>query len=70
MLAPARTPRNLVSRIHRDVAHVANIVVVRDRFASQGLELHASAPADFAAYLAREVTTWKEVVRKANIKAD
>jgi tripartite-type tricarboxylate transporter receptor subunit TctC len=43
LLAPAATPRSIVERLNREV--------VRDRFASEGFDVPADTPEQFAAYI-------------------
>jgi tripartite-type tricarboxylate transporter receptor subunit TctC len=43
---------------------------VLERFAADNAEAVGSTPKEFADFIAKEQARWKEVIRKANIKAD
>jgi tripartite-type tricarboxylate transporter receptor subunit TctC len=70
LMAPAGTPREVVSKIHTDVAKALQIPEVRERLAGMGAEPSGESPAELAARIKVEYDRWGEVVRKANIKAD
>jgi len=70
LMAPAGTPRDVVEKIHTDVAKVLQYPEVRERLAGMGAEPSGEAPAELAARIRSEYERWGEVVRKANIKAD
>jgi len=70
LMAPAGTPKDVVEKIHSDVAKVLQFPEVRERLAGMGAEPSGEAPAELAARIKSEYQRWGEVVRKANIKAD
>jgi tripartite-type tricarboxylate transporter receptor subunit TctC len=70
LMAPAGTPKDVVEKIHSDVAKVLQFPEVRERLAGMGAEPSGEAPAELAKRIKVEYDRWGEVVRKANIKAD
>jgi tripartite-type tricarboxylate transporter receptor subunit TctC len=70
LMAPAGTPREVVAKIHADVAKVLQMPEVRERLAGMGAEPSGESPAELAARIKAEYERWGDVVRKANIKAD
>ncbi len=68
MLAPAGTPRKLVTQVHGDVAKVLHTPAVTERFAGQGLDVQATTPQEFDAYVRSELDKWSKVVRLAGLK--
>ncbi len=70
LMAPAGTPRDVIAKIHADVAKVLQMPDVRERLAGMGAEPSGESPAELAARIKAEYDRWGEVVRKANIKAD
>jgi tripartite-type tricarboxylate transporter receptor subunit TctC len=70
LMAPAGTPKDVVEKIHSDVAKVLQFPEVRERLAGMGAEPSGEAPAELAKRIKTEYDRWGEVVRKANIKAD
>ena len=67
VLAPAATPAGIVARVHQEVVKTLQTPSVRERLASQGAEIVASAPSEFAAFIRTEVDKWARVVREAAI---
>jgi tripartite-type tricarboxylate transporter receptor subunit TctC len=67
-LGPARMPKDLVERLHREIARaLANPEAVAQMHKT-GVEPQSSSPADFARYIEREYQTWGKVVKEAGIK--
>ena len=70
LMAPAGTPREVIAKIHGDVAKALQMADVRERLAGMGAEPSGESPAELAARIKAEYDRWGAVVRKANIKAD
>ena len=70
LFAPAATPADIVRKISDDSARVLNAPKMREMLASQGLEVIASSPADFAKRVASEVAKWRTVITDAGIKLE
>lgn len=70
VFAPAKTPRPIVDRLNREFAAAIALPVVRDALIIQGLQPETTSSAAFSRYLAAEITKWREVARKANLKPE
>lgn len=70
LIAPAATPRAIVNRIQADAAKVLNAPEVKARLEGMGMEIVGSTPAQFDAFVKREIAKWAKVVRDNNIKVD
>ena len=71
MMAPAATPPEILARVHAEIVKFVQAPEIRSRFASQGVELQASAtPAQFTAFLKTEYVRWAKVMDDAGIKAE
>ena len=70
LLAPSQTPRDVVARIAKSVAEVANMRDVKDRMVHSGAETVGNAPAEFGAFFKSEREKWVKVARQANIKLE
>ena len=70
VLAPARTPSNVVTKLNTAVLSALRAPEVREQMARQGLDPIGSTPAEFAAHLKRETAKWARVIKEAGIKAD
>jgi tripartite-type tricarboxylate transporter receptor subunit TctC len=68
LAAPARTPPEIVDKISRDVqAQLKDPAVIRQIEERAGIPAPGT-PADFSAFIAREIETWGEVVRATGTK--
>jgi len=69
-LAPAKTPKEIVDRLARDIGRaLANPQVVA-ALNKTGVEPLAMSPEEFGRYIEREYHTWGKVVKDAQIKAE
>ena len=70
LLAPAGTPREVLSRLQAEVAKVVAAPALRNNFLERGVELTASSsPDQFTAYVRNEVAANAKLARNAGIKA-
>jgi tripartite-type tricarboxylate transporter receptor subunit TctC len=70
LLAPARTPGAIVSRLWTEASNAARTPEISKVLAQEAAEPVGNSPAQFAALIEREISTWKKVVAAAGIKAD
>ena len=68
-LAPAKTPKDIVERLNRELVKALNDPAVTELLHKQGLEPSPSSPAELAQYMEREYEVWGKVVKQAGIKA-
>jgi tripartite-type tricarboxylate transporter receptor subunit TctC len=67
MLAPAGTPREIVTKLHGAVAQVLKDPGVRKLLINDGSEPVGTTPEVFAAFIRSETDKWAKVVREAGI---
>ena len=67
-VAPAGTPRDIISRLNTEIRNALAAPDVKERALTAGAEPHATSPEEFAAYIREETKKWGEVVRAAGIK--
>ena len=70
VLAPAGTPRNVITRLNAELVKVMHSPEMKDKLAATGTEARTSTPEEFAAYIKSEMAKWGDVIRKAGVKAD
>ena len=70
VLAPAKTPRDIVTLLHREIVKVVQIPEIQDRLVSLGFEPAETNPQQLADLIKSELSRWRNVVRTANIKAN
>jgi tripartite-type tricarboxylate transporter receptor subunit TctC len=70
LLAPAKTPPDIVTRLNREVLAALRSDAVRSRIAEQGADVVGGSPQDFARFI-REVTErLSGVIKRAKIQLD
>jgi tripartite-type tricarboxylate transporter receptor subunit TctC len=67
ILAPARTPKAVVNRIHAELVKMLNQEDVKTIFANQGMDVVASTQEEFAAYIRGETAKWTKVIKAIGI---
>ena len=70
LLAPAGTPRVIVTRLSEEAAKILDEPETRARFAGDGIEPLKSSPEEFVAFLARDIERWAKVVKATGLHAD
>jgi tripartite-type tricarboxylate transporter receptor subunit TctC len=70
MLAPAGTPPEIVKRLQEESYKALKSSAVTERFATDNAIGGGGPSADFAKFIAGEQKVWKDIVTRANIKAD
>lgn len=68
VLAPAGTPQAIVERLHKEIVTALKSPDVAKQLSTQGAQIVASSPEQFAAYIRTETKKWAEVVKAAGIK--
>lgn len=69
LLAPARTPKAIVDRLHGDAVKIL-AGPTRQRLESMGFEPDGGTPSAFAAHIKSEITKWALVIKNAGIPAE
>lgn len=70
LLAPAHTPRDIITRVQQETVKVLALPDVRARLATLGFDLGGTTPAEFAALLRSDLARWQKVIREGGIKAE
>jgi tripartite-type tricarboxylate transporter receptor subunit TctC len=70
VLAPAGTPRPVISRLNAELVKIMHSPELKERLAATGTDPRTSTPEEFAAYIKSEIAKWGDVIRRAGVKAD
>ena len=70
ILAPAKTPREVVGRLQKDIAAVLGEPEIRSRYATLGIEPVGNSPEQFTEQIRADLARWEKVVRQANIRIE
>ena len=70
LLAPAGTPREIISTLHKEVVAILHTPEARERLANIGTEVVGSSPEEFAAFMKTETVKWARVAKAAGIQPE
>ncbi len=68
--APAGTPREVLLRLHADIAKVLALPEVREKMVAMGTDPVGSSPDEFAQFMKAETQKWSRIIREAQIRPD
>jgi tripartite-type tricarboxylate transporter receptor subunit TctC len=69
-LAPAGTPREIVTRLSQEANKAVNEADIKTRFSEIGIEPVGGTPEQTSKFLAEEITKWAKVITAAGVKAE
>ena len=67
ILAPAGTPKEIVTRLNNEIVKVLKLPEIRDRLSKQGTEPVGSTPEEFDKFVKAEIAKWAKVIKDAGI---
>lgn len=70
MLAPAGTPKEIVSKLSSEIARALATVEMKDKLVGQGADPVGNTPEQFASHIAAEHKKWALVVKASGARVD
>ena len=70
LVVPARTPSDVIARLHAATVKVLARPAVKERFASFGADAFSSTPEQLGAFIQNDFAKWTKVVKDANVRVD
>jgi len=70
ILAPAGTPQEIITRLNSAIVAALNTPEVKARFAKQGADVVSNSPAEFGAFIKKEIVKWTKVVKVSGATVD
>jgi len=70
VLAPAGTPKDITSRLHREIAAAMAVPELVRQMADAGIEVRLSSPQEFSVLIRADIAKWAAVVKSADVKLD
>lgn len=70
VLAPAKTPREIVERMNAEINKAMQLPDVAAKLAAQGIKVNLGTPAAAQAFVEGQMDTWAKVVKDHQITAD
>ena len=68
--APAKTPKEIVDRLNREIVAVMNDPDTKAKFAAQGADVVTGSPEAFGKLVQSEIAKWSQLIKTAKITAD
>ena len=68
IVAPAGTPKEIVSRVSAEVQKALRDPALREKLAEQGIVAVGNTAEEYQAFVVEEVARWAKVIKDANIK--
>ena len=69
MIAPARMPNAIVTRLNRETIKAVQLPEVRERLNAIGFDVVTSTPEAFAQYIQSEVVKWRNLAKQMGLSA-
>jgi len=69
VIAPAKTPKELVDRMNAEIQKALKDPGVAERLGAQGMTITGQGPAEFGAFMQKEVARWSKIVKENRISA-
>ena len=70
IMAPKGTPQAIVDKLNAEIRKVVNLPDVKQQWAVQGAEPMVMTPAEFDAYLRKDIEKWANVVKISGAKVE
>jgi tripartite-type tricarboxylate transporter receptor subunit TctC len=68
LFVPAKTPREIVAKLYREITAVLELPAVKEKFNSQGIEPMPMTPEEFDALIVKEIAANHAIVKAAGLK--
>ena len=70
VVAPAATPKDIVSRLSQEIGQILAAPDVREKLAAQGADITFLPAPEFNAFIAREREQWGQAVKVSGAKVE
>jgi tripartite-type tricarboxylate transporter receptor subunit TctC len=70
VLVPAKTPKDIITLLNREITAVVSPTEVQERLATLGFETDNVTPEELATFIKTEIPRWAAVIQAARIKVD
>jgi tripartite-type tricarboxylate transporter receptor subunit TctC len=68
ILAPAKTPRQIIARVNAEIVRILGMREVRERLSSLGTDPAGGTPEEFRAFIESEIDKWARVVKSSGME--
>jgi tripartite-type tricarboxylate transporter receptor subunit TctC len=67
LFAPAGTPKEIVAKLNAELVKALNAPDMQEYFAKQGFVVGGNSPAEFRAFVAKEIPKWARIIKEAKV---
>ncbi len=67
ILAPAKTPPNVINKLHAEIVKALQQPETKDVLVKQAMQPVGSTPEEFAAFIKQDIAIWKAVATEADV---
>jgi tripartite-type tricarboxylate transporter receptor subunit TctC len=68
MMAPAKTPANIVNLLQKEIAKILQVPEIIQTLQAVGLSVEGTTPEQYAEQIKRDLSRWQTAVTKAGIQ--
>ena len=68
-VAPSQTPKNVISKLHQNIAKVLSTTEMINDLQQMGAEVIANTPAQFTDQIQSDASKWGKIIKDNNIKS-
>ena len=68
LLAPAKTPRSIIERLHGEVVLALNTAELRKAFDERSIQPVGNTPEEFGNLIQSEAAQWRRLVEKIGLR--
>ena len=70
VFVPAKTPKDIITVLNREIARALATADIKERFATIGFVPVGSSPEELAALISNDTETWSKVIRAGNLRPE
>ena len=70
LLAPGKTPKDIVARLNADIVKALRMKDISDKLVAMGYQPVGNTPEQFDQFIRAEVTKWSRVIKEAAVRLD
>ena len=70
IFAPAKTPPAIIDKLHTEIVKALQNPDIKELLSKQAMQPVGDTPQEFAAFLQKDIATWKDVAMMANVSVE
>lgn len=70
VIAPAKTPREIIARLSREITAIVQTGDFKARLTASGAEVVSGTPEEYGAYIRKELARWTAIIKSSGLRLD